>query len=204
VRQALNENPVVQAAILGVLAIVVAFLLLTRMGGNDSEPAPATDVSADASVIAAQPAVPDAGATPSAAEAQGPAEPTAPFKAGPGLPRKVVDAYNAGKAVVLLIVNPNGFDDRKLASHVGAAVGAGRAEIIVVPANEIADYSRITQGVDVERVPALIVIKPKDLAENPEMPEASVSYGYRGAPSIAQAVRDALYQGRENLPYHPE
>ena len=41
-RKALNENPVVQVVMLGILGIVVAFMFMTRvMGGNEtSEPAP--------------------------------------------------------------------------------------------------------------------------------------------------------------------
>ncbi|HEX2127693.1 MAG TPA: hypothetical protein VHF58_00585, partial [Solirubrobacterales bacterium] len=127
------------------------------------------------------------------------------FTAGPGLPAKVVDAHAAGKAVVVLVVHPKGFDDRKLTAQIGAAVGTGNTATFVVPADEIADYSRIAEGVDVDRVPALIVIEPKALADDPGgLPEASVSYGYRGPESVAQAVRDALYKGREDLPYHPE
>ena len=75
--------------------------------------------------------------------------------------------------------------------------------LFIVSARGIARYSRITQGVDVERVPALIVIRPKKLADG-GLPEASVSYGYRGPESIKQAVRDANYDGRRDLPSYPE
>jgi hypothetical protein len=30
-----------------------------------------------------------------------------------------------------------------------------------------------------------------------------VSYGYRNSQSVVQAVHDALYTGRDNLPYSP-
>ena len=40
-RKTLNENPVVQLAIVGLLAVAVAFLLVTRVlgGGGSEEPA---------------------------------------------------------------------------------------------------------------------------------------------------------------------
>jgi hypothetical protein len=57
--------------------------------------------------------------------------------------------------------------------------------------------------VDVNRVPALVVIEPKRATDG-GMPEASVSYGFRSAESVLQAIRDAGYRGRKNLPSYPE
>ena len=57
-------------------------------------------------------------------------------------------------------------------------------------------------GVDVNRVPALIVVRPRRLAHG--APTATVSYGFRGPDSVQQAVRDALYKGPRNLPYYPK
>jgi hypothetical protein len=56
--------------------------------------------------------------------------------------------------------------------------------------------------VNVNRVPALVVVRPKKLTHGP--PVASVSYGFRGPDSVRQAVRDALYKGPTNLPYYPK
>ena len=81
--------------------------------------------------------------------------------------------------------------------------GENNTALFVTRAKGIAKYSRITQGVEVERVPAIVVIRPKKYADG-GLPEASVSYGYRGPQSIAQAVRDANYGGRSDLPYYPE
>ena len=68
-------------------------------------------------------------------------------------------------------------------------------------AGHIARYARITQGVDVNRVPALIVLGRAPHATG--RPTATVSYGFRGPDSVDQAVRDALYKGPTNLPYYP-
>ena len=70
----------------------------------------------------------------------------------------------------------------------------------VVPAKRIARYSAITGGVEVNRVPALVVIRPKSLAGS--TPTASVQYGFQSPESVAQAVIDAGYKGR-TLDYHP-
>ena len=35
-RRALNENPITQIAVLGALALIVGFLLLTRVGNRNS------------------------------------------------------------------------------------------------------------------------------------------------------------------------
>jgi hypothetical protein len=55
----------------------------------------------------------------------------------------------------------------------------------------------------VNRVPALVVIRPKRLTGGGP-PTAAVSYGFRGPDSVAQAVRDSLYKGPTNLPYYPK
>ena len=196
-RKALNDNPLVQVALIGVLAVVVGFLLVTRMssGGGSTEPATETSTSATVAPASTDAAAPAEAATtePSSGE----------FAAGPGLPAKVADAYDSGGAVVLLIVHRQGIDDRKLEAQLGSAAGIGDTEIFIVQDKDIADYSRIAEGVDVDRAPALVVIQPKSLADGP-LPEASISYGYRGPESVAQAVRDALYKGRDDLPYYPE
>jgi hypothetical protein len=206
VRKALNENPLVQVALIGVLAIIAGFLLLTRvMNRTESEPQAAASTTADASVISTAPApaaaapVGSSTATPSAVQ---PAAGTG-FEAGPGLPSSVVQAYDAGKTVVLLVVRTKGIDDRALELTSAALAGRPEVELIVLPAKRIARYSRIASGVDVNRVPALVVISPKKLTDG-GLPKASVSYGFRGPASVVQAVKDAEYKGKTNLPYYPK
>jgi hypothetical protein len=35
------------------------------------------------------------------------------------------------------------------------------------------------------------------------VPEAQVDYGFRDAQGVVQAVHDAVYSGKDNLPYSP-
>lgn len=225
-RKTINENPLVQVVIIGVLVVIVGFLFMTRLSGGkkpgSEDPAAATATEGTVAPITADPgaapadatatdpaAAPDAAVTdPAAAGTAAPAPAPAPvgetgFVAGPGLPEKVVSAYDAGKTVVLLVVRQNGIDDRKVVAALALVGGENNTALFVTRAKGIAKYSRITQGVEVERVPAIVVIRPKKYADG-GLPEASVSYGYRGPQSIAQAVRDANYGGRSDLPYYPE
>jgi hypothetical protein len=73
--------------------------------------------------------------------------------------------------------------------------------LFVVPVGEIARYAAITLGVDVNRVPALVVMRPRRVSEG--TPQASVTYGLQTRQSIVQAVRDAAYAG-PTVSYHPE
>jgi hypothetical protein len=223
-RKQINENPVVQAAIIGVLALVVGLMLVMRMGGS-SDPAaeaPATDPTAAAATDPATGAATDPAATtdpaagaaatpetsPASPAGSAPAPSTAgggsDLEAGPGLPREVAEAYDNYKAeaVVLLIVDEDGIDDRRLKTMVEALRSNPGAEVFLVNVKDVADYSRITEGVDVDRTPALVILRPKALTEGPT-PTAVVSYGYRGTVSVRQALEDALYNGPSDLPYYP-
>ena len=73
--------------------------------------------------------------------------------------------------------------------------------VFTAPAKNVARYSRITQGVGVNRVPALVVVRPRHVSGG--VPQAQVSYGFRDSQSVVQAVKDALYEGRDDVPYHP-
>jgi hypothetical protein len=218
VRKALNDNPIAQIAVLGVLAVVVAFLLLTRVmhksGGSSTTPtsttptatvpaatsdSTATAPSSSSPAPASIPATPAAGAVGPAASAS-----AVPSKlvAGPGLPGPVAAAYANGKAIVLFVFRHHGIDDAAVRASVDRLRGRADLAVFVTHAANIARYARITEGVDVNRVPALIVVRPRRLAHG--VPTATVSYGFRGADSVEQAVRDALYKGPTNLPYYPK
>lgn len=204
-RKALNERPLVQAALIGLLALGAGLVLLMRMGSSGgppaetTAPATATDPAAAPAVAASVPAE-----TPSPSGEGVAALPPQPgaFEAGPGLPKDVVDAYDAGKAIVLLVVRHGGIDDRKVQGLVATLDSRSDTAVFVTRAAGIAHYSRITQGLDVDRTPALVAVRPKRLTEGPT-PTASVSYGFRGASSVRQALDDALYKGPTDLPYYP-
>jgi hypothetical protein len=111
-----------------------------------------------------------------------------------------MDAWNANRTLVLLIVHDGGIDD-DLTRVAGVRLdGMPGVTTFIVPAGQIARYAAITQGVGVDRVPALVVLGPKKLDQ--AVPTASVSYGFQDGESIEQAVIDAGYKG-PTLEYHP-
>jgi hypothetical protein len=220
VRRALNDNPVAQIAVLGVLAVVVAFLLMTRVMHKSSDSSStSTTPSATSTAVTPGATTPDAtAAAPTAAAPSSPGTvapaPAAPppsagavsglsskLVAGPGLPKPVARAYADDKAIVLLVFSDRGIDDAAVRASVDRLRGRSDLAVFVTRAGHIARYARITEGVDVNRVPALIVIRPRHLTHG--APTASVSYGFRGVDSVDQAVRDGLYKGPTNLPYYP-
>jgi hypothetical protein len=222
-RKAINENPVVQISVLGVGLVLVGFLLFTRMsGGKEAETVPPNQpIGADATgAVPADPAATGAApagtasagtidpatgaavpATPGATAAAGSVDPQAMQKPGPGLPREVVDAWKRDDAVVLLVIRPSGIDDKLVEQSSKALSSDPNVALFVTPAEKVAKYSRITQPIGLNRVPALVVVRPKDIAGAP--PQAQVSYGFRSSQSVVQAVRDALYKGKDDVPYYP-
>jgi hypothetical protein len=206
-RDAINNNPRVQIAVLGVLVLLSGlFFLPTLMHKKSSG-------SADATAASAVPAAP-AGVAPSAGAAATapPTSGSAPVPGassvspsalipGRGLPAPVVRAWRGGDAIVLLIVRPGATDDRLVRGSVDGLSGDSGLAVFVTPANRIARYSRITQGVGVSEVPALVVVRPRRLSGS--VPQAQVAYGFRDSQSVVQQVHDALYSGKDNLPYSP-
>jgi hypothetical protein len=213
-RRAINDNPIVQVGVLAVLALVVGFVLLTQMGKGSSTSSSSSSPSPTASSAAsAAPAdssattAPPADSTPTTPSTSAPAAPAPSaasdgFVAGPGLPAAVVNAYKANKVVVLLVVRHGGIDDDAVKASVEGMAGLPQMALFVTNAGHVSRYSRITEGVNLDRVPALIVLRPSGLTKG-GTPQASVSYGFRSANSAAQAIRDALYAGRTDLPYSP-
>jgi hypothetical protein len=195
-REKLNENPMAQAALIGVLLVAAALMLLKPFGGGgESEesagaeaPAVSTEETAVEGTTAAVP-----GAVPAATAA------TAPLPPRP-LPAQFLRAYDSGRTVVLLVVDDGGIDDRLVARSTSRLAAMPGVATFIVPASKIARYASITDGVGVNRVPALLVVRPKRLSHG--QPTASVSYGFQGPQSVVQAVVDARYQGR-TLSYHP-
>jgi hypothetical protein len=117
------------------------------------------------------------------------------------VPRGLLRAYRHGKAIVLLVRRAGGIDDALVRDSVERLRSEPWVEVFVTEARGIARYAWLTQGVDVSELPALVVLRPRGLTHG--VPTASVSYGFRGAGSVSQAVEDALYRGPANRPYHP-
>jgi hypothetical protein len=187
-REKLNENPLAQVAIIGVL-LVFGIVMLMSMGGGGSASEPELESPATAT---SAPAITPAGETPVTESVTPPP--------APPLPRDVTAAFEAGETVVLLIVREGGIDDRMVREDAQALEGLTKVALFVVPAKKIAHYAAITEGAGVNRVPALVVVRPKALTQG--APTASVSYGYQESENVVQAVVDARYNGR-TLSYHP-
>jgi hypothetical protein len=212
-RQAINENRKVQIGLVAGLVLIGLFMIMRMGKGEEAAPASTAPVAGSAvstpttsssTTGAATATGSTAGTT---AAAPGPTVTAAPTTVtpdalvpGPGLPRPVISAWNRGDAVVLLIAKGGATDDRLVRSSVEALSEPGVA-VFVADAGDVARYSRITQGVGVDRVPALVVVRPKRLSGG--TPQATVSYGFRDSQSVVQAVNDALYSGKDNLPYSP-
>lgn len=100
----------------------------------------------------------------------------------------------------MLFVRDGGIDDRLVKNATEGLAGFRNASVFTVSAAKISRYAAITEGVGVDRVPALVVVTPRHLKKT--MPTASVNYGFQSPQSVAQAVIDAGYKGK-TLDYHP-
>ena len=214
-RDAINNNPKVQLGIIAALVLLMAVVVLPSMMGSKSSSdsgsttntisaqANTPSGSVDLTVKTTQPAGGATAATPGAAGITPPAQSVSPqaLVPGPGLPAPVINSWKDGKAVILLIVRNHGIDDRLVSRSVRGLSGDAQLSVFVVHANQVARYSRITQGVGVSQVPALIIVRPKRVTGS--VPEAQVTYGFRDSQTVVQYVHDALYSGKDNLPYSP-
>jgi len=206
-REQLNSNPILQLAIIGVLLLGGGFFVMSTMGGGESEE------SSDAGAVTATVNGSTATASTPGAAVEGAVEgleagaatatvpPTGAVADAPArLPRPVLDAWKANRTVVLLFVRDGGIDDRLVARTTAGLSGLPRVTVFVVPAGEIARYTAVSEGVGVERVPALVVISPRHLDQ--QVPTASVHYGFQSPASVTQAIVDAGYKG-PTVDYHP-
>jgi hypothetical protein len=187
-REKLNSNPLAQAGLVGALLLVAAVFVMSSKGGAAEESAPAPS---SAEVAPAE--APEGGLTALPAPGSGPGSP-------PAIPSRLTAAFKQNDTVVVLFVHSGGIDDRMVAADLRALSSMPGVADFVVPADRIARYATIAQGVDLNRVPALVVFRPQHLDHG--VPAASVDYGYQSPESIEQAILDAGYKGR-TVPYHP-
>ena len=201
-REKLNDNPMVQIAVIGVLLVAAGVFLMSTMGGGGEEGGAETAVIEGSTTPGASPSEPleegsveslEAEATPTASASLAALPPIEP-------PAQIVDSWSSGSTVVLLFVRDGGIDDRLVQNASGVLSGLPDVAQYIVPAKQIARYTAVTGGVGVERVPALVVLTPKRAAQG--APTGSVLYGFQTAASVRQAIIDAGYEG-PTLDYHP-
>jgi hypothetical protein len=191
-REKLNSNPLAQLAVVGVLLLLAAVFVMSSMGGGEEK---AEEGEAASTAATVEPAVPAEAGSPTALPAV-----STGVGAPPPVPHPVSAAFAADDTVVLLFVRPGGIDDAMTTAALLRLHSLPRVAPFVVPASKIARYAAIAQGADVNRVPALVVLRPKRLDNG--IATASVHYGYQSPESVEQAVIDAGYRGR-TVPYHP-
>jgi hypothetical protein len=207
VREKLNENPIAQVGLILVLVVVAVVIFIgSSGGGEESEEAPAGETVATVNGVTASGSSPgeavegaveslEEGAVAGVSATEIPTSVPAPSP-----PRRLTAAYEAGKTVVLLIVDKGSIDSAFTARSSLLLAPYQDVSLFIVSAKEIARYAAITVGLDVNRVPALVVMKPKNLSGG--TPQASVDYGAQTPQTVVQAVLDANYHGRE-VTYHP-
>jgi hypothetical protein len=189
-RQKLNENKNAQLILIAVLILGGGLLFMTRMKGSSSS-------SSSSAPAAAAPAAPTAAPTGTSTDSSASLTASASVPAPP-LPAPLVAAHRHGDTVVLLVVKPGGIDDRMVVQASSTLLGEPGVALFVVPVDNLARYAAITQGVGLDRTPALIVMRPGDSTSA----QASIQYGFQTPESIVQAVRDARYRG-PTLTYAP-
>jgi Co/Zn/Cd efflux system component len=213
-RNAINNNPMVQIGVIGVLVVVVGlFMMMNLSKKSSSHPASSASATPGASSSSptggtSVPLTPEGSAPPTSSGSTGVTPPAtsgtvtpSALIPGPGLPAPVIKAWKGGDAVVLLLVRGGGIDDRLVRGSVHSLSSDRGIAVFVARAKDIARYSRITQGVGVDSLPALVEVRPR--RDTGTTPEAQVSYGFRNSQSVVQAVHDAVYNGRDDLPYSP-
>lgn len=210
-REKLNENPMAQVGLVALLVVVVAFMLLKPGGGEEEEaavPTEATVTNAETGVTSTAIGVTPGEAVEGAVEGvvEGAVAGASASAAGaaipaPPMPPPVARAYDAGKTVVLLVVHDGGIDDRLVEGTARGLESYPDVALFVVPAKQIARYAAITLGVEVQQVPALVVMRPRQLSGG--VPQASLDYGFQTSQGVVQAIVDARYKGPEET-YHPD
>ena len=209
-REKLNENPKYQVGLIAILVVVGAFMFMKMSGGGEEEESEgATEATvavagtgASATATGASPGEAVESAVESVLESPATVSEAVPPSAVPvpPPPARLVHAYDSNKTVALLIVHNGGIDDKLVKQASSQLASDPDVAFFEVPAKRIVDYAAITVSVDVNRVPALVVMRPKRLSKG--TPQASVTYGFQTHQGVAQAVRDANYKGHE-LSYHP-
>jgi hypothetical protein len=172
-------------------------------GGTAAKPAataknaaPATAKhAAPATAKHAAPATAKHAAPATAKHAAPAATPTAatpkPKPAAPADPAKpLLSALDAKKAVVMLVYNPKGIDDRAVREAVtGTDRHHGKVVVKAVPVSQVGRYGAITRGAQILESPTVLVIAPDR--------KARAIVGFTTTAELDQAVGDALASAKK-------
>lgn len=203
-REKLNNDPKMQVALVAVLVVVALLFFLKSSGGEEEAESGGAVATVNGETATGSTPGEAVDAAIAGLEAGGAAAGTSAVPTSvpaPPPPAKFSSAYDADKTVVLLVVHDGGIDDRVTGKAAGAIEGMEGVELIRVPLKQLPRYASITVGLDVNRVPALVVLRPRKLSHG--VPQATVDYGFQTRQSVVQAVRDASYKGPE-ITYHPD
>jgi hypothetical protein len=212
-RENLNNSPAAQVGVVLVL-VVIAFVMFTQLqGGDESSGEEAVPTEATVSVAGTEVTGTATGSTPGeavegavenayqSASAEASAQASVGPIPAPPLPAPVRKAYEDDRTVVLLLVHDGGIDDKLVAQSTKRLEAFPDTTVFIVPAKQIARYGAITLGVEVAQVPALIVVRPRQLSHG--IPQATIDYGFQTQQGIEQAMRDGAYHGPAAT-YHPD
>ena len=139
-RDAINNNPMVQLAVVAVLVLVAGVMLAPQFLGHKKSDSNTSTSSAQLTTpsgsvdltVKSTPAAPSTGAA--ARSTAAPAPQTVSPEAlvpGRGLPRPVITAWKRGDTVVLLLVRRGGIDDRLVQSSVRSLSADSRLTVFV-------------------------------------------------------------------------
>jgi hypothetical protein len=165
--------------------------------GNDVNAAKGAAATSDAANAAVQSATGDAATaapsgTPAAsaktsAPAAKAATPTAKPAAEPAKP--LLSALDAHKAVVMLVYNRAGIDDRAVRKAVAATDRHhGKVVVKAVPVTQVGRYDAITRDAEILEAPTVLVIAPDR--------KARAIVGFTTTAEVDQAIADALVSGK--------
>ncbi len=160
-REKLNNNPLVQVAVVAVLLLGAGFFVLSSMGGGGEEEA---RIEAVTSTVKTAVANAESRLEPAASVSQRPGvgQPRLHRDAAPAAPRGL---RLAGERDARPALRPRRWHRRPAGRRRRTSRLASLPSVatFVVPANRISRYAAITEGVGVDRVPALVVVRPKHL-----------------------------------------
>lgn len=203
-REKINSDPKFQLIFVVGLLAVAGLLFVTRMGGGGEEttaaaPAPADPAAApattDPAAVPTDPAAvptaidPATGAVAPAAGAPSGALPSVP---APPLPADVQAAVDTGQPFALFVYRTGAIEDKRVGESVRRQSAVQSVELFEVPVADVARYTAVTQGVNLDRTPALIIVKPGAAGA---APTGSVTYAFQSPAAIEQIFRDAGYDG---------